>query len=69
MGYRIELIVEEENEQMAYQLLAEAIKKKHKDKIRPFFELVDEDGDILPVEDHEMQNSLWRNDKAGSPYD
>ena len=69
MGFRIELIVEEENEQMAYQLLADAIKKKFKNNIRPYFELINEEGEEEAVTDHELQNSLWMNDKAGMPYD
>lgn len=65
---KVELWVNEKNEQIAYQLLASAISKKNKKKIRPYFELYTEDGDIMRVEDHDLQNDLWH-DIASQEYD
>jgi len=67
MKYKISLLVEETTKEMAYQLVAIAVKKKHKKKIRPWFEMTAEHGHRIR-EDKELQNQLWIN-VSGQPYD
>ena len=67
MGYQITLTVDEHSKERAYQLLAIAIKKKHKDVIRPYFQIFQDDG-LIDVENTDLQNDLWR-DEAGTSYD
>ena len=64
---KIELIINEESKEMAYQLLALAIKKKYKPIIRPLFQIYTDDG-LEPVTNKILQNQLWR-DEAGQDYD
>lgn len=66
--YKITLLVNEETEEMAYQLLALAIKKKYKKQVRPCIHAGDRQNDVYIVQNEKSQNEYWRK-IAGQSYD
>ena len=58
--FTITLEVTESSEEMAYQLLALAIKKKYKDRVRPYFD----SQTCLEIDREEV----WQ-ERSGQPYD
>jgi hypothetical protein len=71
--YKITLMVEEISEEMAYQLLAIAIKKKFKKQVRPCLKAGNQCDryhmdDIYILRNKESQNNAWQA-IAGQPYD
>jgi len=65
--HEITLLIDESEKEMAYQLLALAIKKKYKDRIRPCYPMYSDDG-LKPTLDIRLQNDLWLDD-SGQPFD
>lgn len=64
---KIELLINENDEAMARQLLALAIKKKYKDRIRPYYEIYTDEG-MEVITNRELQNQLWTDD-SGQDFD
>jgi len=61
----VNMMVEADTQMMARQLMGLAIKKKHRDKVRPCF--IDPTYKV-PIEIKEKQNRLWC-ELSGFPYD